>query len=62
MHPSVTKVTATENYRVRVEFDNSESGVPDMAPYLGFGVFRKLKDPAVCGSLPSPRIKDNFGW
>ena len=47
MHPSVIKVSATENYRIRVAFDNSESGIPDMAPYLGFGVFRKLKDPGV---------------
>nr|VFK66063.1 MAG: Protein of unknown function (DUF2442) [Candidatus Kentron sp. UNK]VFK69393.1 MAG: Protein of unknown function (DUF2442) [Candidatus Kentron sp. UNK] len=51
MHLSVTKVTATENYRLLcslgVEFDNNESGILDMAPYLGFGVFRRLKDPAV---------------
>jgi len=47
MHPSVTKVTVAENYRIRVEFDNSASGILDMAPYLGFGVFQRLKDPAV---------------
>nr|VFK64688.1 MAG: Protein of unknown function (DUF2442) [Candidatus Kentron sp. UNK]VFK71181.1 MAG: Protein of unknown function (DUF2442) [Candidatus Kentron sp. UNK] len=47
MHPSVTKITVAENYRIRVEFNNSESGILDMAPILSFGVFRKLKDPAV---------------
>nr|VFK38512.1 MAG: Protein of unknown function (DUF2442) [Candidatus Kentron sp. SD]VFK44812.1 MAG: Protein of unknown function (DUF2442) [Candidatus Kentron sp. SD]VFK80584.1 MAG: Protein of unknown function (DUF2442) [Candidatus Kentron sp. SD] len=47
MHPSVIKVTVTENYRIRVEFDNNESGIPDRAPILSFGVFRKLKEPAV---------------
>lgn len=45
MYPSVIKVTPTENYRVLVEFDNNEKGVLDMAPYLNFGVFAKLKDP-----------------
>lgn len=47
MHPFVIKVTVAENYRLWIEFDNSENGILDMAPYLGFGVFRKLQDLAV---------------
>lgn len=47
MYPSVRKVTAAENYRIVVEFDNDESGVLDMGPYLGFGVFNKLKEPGI---------------
>ncbi len=47
MYPSVKKVTAAENYQIIVEFDNDESGVLNMEPYLSFGVFNKLKDPGV---------------
>jgi hypothetical protein len=51
MYPSVTKVTAEKDYRIVVEFDNDECGVLDMRPYLDFGVFKKLADPAVFGSV-----------
>jgi hypothetical protein len=51
MHPSVIKVTAEKNYQIVVEFDNDERGVLDMRPYLDFGVFKKLADPAVFGSV-----------
>jgi hypothetical protein len=51
MHPSVIKVTAEKDYRIVVEFDNDERGVLDMRPYLDFGVFKKLADPAVFGSV-----------
>lgn len=51
MYPSVTKVTAEKDYRIVVEFDNDERGVLDMKPYLDFGVFKKLADPAVFCSV-----------
>ncbi len=47
MYPSVTKVTAEKDYQIIVEFDNDERGILDMKPYLNFGVFKKLADPAV---------------
>lgn len=47
MYPSVIKVTAEKDYQIVVEFDNDERGVLDMKPYLDFGVFKKLADPAI---------------
>ena len=44
MHPSVTKVTSSDNYTLHVQFDNGEQGTLDMKPYLDFGVFQRLKD------------------
>lgn len=44
MHPSVKSVTAKDNYVLIVDFDNGESGILDMKPYLDFGVFQRLKD------------------
>ncbi|AOS84457.1 hypothetical protein BIU88_10130 [Chlorobaculum limnaeum] len=51
MYPSVIKVTAEKDYQIVVEFDNDEPGILDMKPYLNFGVFKKLADPAVFGSV-----------
>ncbi len=44
MYPSVTKVVPDDNYVLHIEFDNDESGLLDMKPYLDFGVFQRLKD------------------
>jgi hypothetical protein len=44
MHPSVTNVTPSDDYTLRIEFDNGEHGTLDMKPYLDFGVFQRLKD------------------
>ena len=46
MVPSVTKVLAGEHYLLFIDFDNGERGSLDMKPYLDFGIFQKLKDPA----------------
>ncbi len=43
MYPAVTKVIPRENYQIYVEFDNDESGLLDMQPYLNFGVFSKIQ-------------------
>ena len=43
--PSVKKVTAGNNYQLTIEFDNGETGVLDMPPFLETGVFKKLKEP-----------------
>jgi len=45
MHPAVATVTCKEGYILSVTFDNGESGLLDMTPYLDFGVFKKIKDP-----------------
>ena len=44
MYPSVLKVESIDDTQILIEFDNHESGILDMAPYLDFGVFKKLKD------------------
>lgn len=44
MYPSVKTVYPSENYVLHIEFDNDESGILDMRPYLSFGIFQRLKD------------------
>jgi len=44
MYPSVISVTPQDNCELLIEFDNGESGMLDMKPYLDFGIFQKLKD------------------
>ena len=47
MHPAVTSVECEDDYILSVSFDNGESGLLDMKPYLDFGVFRKIRDPDI---------------
>jgi hypothetical protein len=47
MHPAVKEIKLLQDYRLEVTFDNSEKGILDMKPYMGFGVFKKLQDPAL---------------
>lgn len=44
MYPSVKSVTPTEDYLLSIDFDNGESGILDMKPYLDFGVFQRLRE------------------
>lgn len=44
MYPAVKNVTPSEGYLLSIDFDNGESGVLDMKPYLEFGVFQRLKE------------------
>lgn len=44
MYPSVKKVIPSEDYLLSIDFDNGEKRILDMKPYLGFGVFQKLKE------------------
>ena len=47
MHPPIMSVKCEGDYILSVDFDNGESGLLDMKPYLDFGVFRKVKDPDI---------------
>ncbi len=38
MYPSVKEVIPHEDYTISVVFDNGESGVLDLKPFLDFGV------------------------
>ena len=44
MYPSVVKVVPNEDFTLAVAFDNGEAAILDIKPYLGFGVFQRLKD------------------
>ena len=37
MYPAVKNVTPVEDYFLSIDFDNGESGILDMKPYLDFG-------------------------
>ena len=61
MNPHVTSVRALDDYRLELSFDNGESRIFDVKPYLGRGVFVRLRDPslfqavrAVAGSVEWP--------
>ena len=45
MYPSVKNVIANSNYELAIDFDNGESGVLDMKPFLNIGVFKKINKP-----------------
>lgn len=44
MYPSVKNVIPAADFLLSVDFDNGESGVLDMKPFLDFGIFQRLKD------------------
>lgn len=44
MYPTVTSVKATDDYKLILNFDNSEQRVFDMQPILNFGRFSELKN------------------
>jgi len=44
MNPRVKKVAPMEGYKLRIEFNNGESGEYDCTPLLEFGVFKELKN------------------
>jgi len=44
MYPSVISVVPKDNYVLEIAFNNGESGLLDMKPYLDFGVFNRIKD------------------
>ncbi|MEX0738988.1 MAG: DUF2442 domain-containing protein [Pseudohongiella sp.] len=44
MYPVVTSVSPATGYVLQLRFDNGETGLLDMTPYLDFGVFNNLKD------------------
>jgi hypothetical protein len=43
MYPCVTHVSASDDYILALDFENGETRLLDMKPYLGFGVFHKLQ-------------------
>ena len=44
MNPQVKSVRALEDYELEIVFDNDESRRFDVKPYLGRGIFVRLRD------------------
>jgi len=44
MCPAVTSVIPHEDFTLAIVFENGQEGALDMKPYLGFGVFAKLRN------------------
>ena len=44
MYLSVKKVNALSDYRLELTFENNETKIFDVTPYLDTGVFKALKD------------------
>ncbi|CDI03017.1 conserved hypothetical protein [Candidatus Competibacter denitrificans Run_A_D11] len=44
MNPRISRVVATDDYKLKLTFTNGEHGVYDCSGLLDFGVFRELKD------------------
>lgn len=65
MNPRVKSVRPLPNYKLELEFENSELREFDVMPYLDKGVFRELKDvnyfsrvKAAMGSIEWPHGQD----
>jgi hypothetical protein len=43
MYSSIIKVTPSNEYSLSVVFDNGQTRILDMKPFLDFGVFRQIK-------------------
>ena len=46
MNPRVSNVTPTDDYKLKLEFDNGQSGIYDCSDLLNFGVFQELQNKA----------------
>ncbi|NKC15638.1 MAG: DUF2442 domain-containing protein [Gammaproteobacteria bacterium] len=44
MNPRVSSVKPTDDYKLKLHFDNGETGIYDCSGLLNFGVFQELKD------------------
>lgn len=47
MNPHVKSVHSLDDYELEVSFENGESRRFDVKPYLGRGIFLRLRDPAL---------------
>ena len=51
MHPRIRTVAPLSEYRLLLTFDNAESRIFDMKPYLTKGVFAELADESLFHSV-----------
>jgi Protein of unknown function (DUF2442) len=45
-YPKITAVTPLNGFCLKLQFSSGETGTLDVSPYLDFGVFTRLRDPA----------------
>ncbi len=45
MYTAITNVTPREGFSLIVSFEDGQTRVLDMKPFLGFGVFQQIKEP-----------------
>jgi len=58
--PKVQSVDVLPNHCLGLHFDNGETGVLDIKPYLDFGVFARLRDPQAFAQVAVSF--DTVGW
>ena len=51
LRPTVTKVVPLTDYRLEVEFDNGQTGVFDVKPYIKGSWFEELQDEHAFGTV-----------
>ena len=51
MYASITKVTPATDYSLELLFDNGQTRILDMKPFLDFGVFRQIKNTELFNSV-----------
>jgi hypothetical protein len=44
MNPRVSRVTASDDHTLEIEFTSGETGIYDCQPLLDFGIFKELRD------------------
>ncbi|TVQ99253.1 MAG: DUF2442 domain-containing protein [Desulfovibrionales bacterium] len=44
MNPRVKSVSAIDDYKLKIQFNNDEEGIYDCSHLLHFGVFKELND------------------
>ncbi|MBE0625156.1 MAG: DUF2442 domain-containing protein [Burkholderiales bacterium] len=60
MNPHVKSVHALDDYKLEVSFENGESRKFDVKPYLGRGIFVRLRNPEFFRSVRV--IAGSIGW
>jgi len=51
MNPRVVTVKPGKNFTLELSFSNGETGVFDVKPLIGTGLFKELSDPALFNSV-----------
>jgi hypothetical protein len=51
MNPRVANVRPGKAFTLELSFTNGETGVFDVKPFLGTGLFKELSDPALFNSV-----------